>query len=638
MKKKKVLWTMAAAGVLFCAAQFVAPQKAQAQEILYNVEDYGIVGDGTTDVTYQLQSLLREADTLSEGDTLVLKFPEGTYITSDLLKIYSNTTLDLSAGAELYRTNFEHPMMMNVGEGGSWKEDDPEGGGYNLSKNITIKGGTINGGDVEEAENTGNVVNIAHAQNITVEGVTFKNCYGAHLLEFSGVKDASVTGCDFSGFRPEKSSNQSSSEDSSNANKSGYSAKECIQLDYTYFDEKKESLQWCPGYYSDKTPCKNITIDGNNFHDYPRGVGNHHGRETFSSLSTDNVVIKNNTFQNMYVIAPNGKKVYDYVISLHSFKNAIVEKNSIKNAGSAILFAYEENSKVRNNTIEDLNWSALVLTKNAKGSSITGNTFVDVPRYGITVTNGASASSFSNNTLKVGSKKTKMINGITVSGTKSYISNITGNRISGCSKFGVSLVNVKKSKKIDTNTFSSCAKGAICVTTSTCDSVSKNKITGVKQNNSIVICKKSLVKTIVGNTVNNSGKHGISISGTTTVTNLNSNVINNSAGNGICVSDKSKVTNMNSNKIKGSSIGISILQSTCEKVNSNTVTTSKKIGICSTTSKVNYIQSNTITDAKKGGIIVCKKSTSKRIAKNKFSKVKGKKLGIDKTSKVKAKK
>ena len=527
--------------------------------------------------------------------------------------------------------------MMNVGNDGTRKENSSSGGGYKLSENIKIIGGTINGGNIAKAATAGNVVNFAHAQNIELQGVTFKNCYGAHLLEFSGVKDSIVHFCDFSGFRPEKASDTALNFDSG-LNTTGYSAKECIQLDYTYFNTKNKNLQWCPSYYSDKTPCENITIESNTFHDYPRGIGNHHGRETFSDLYTDHITIRNNAFTNMTVTAPNGKAIYDHTILLHSFKNALVENNTITNAGSGVLLVYDSNSTIRNNTISALQSSAIILSKNTSGSNITLNHLTDIPRYGISVTGTASANSFTNNTLTTGLANKKMINGVTVTGASASIKTISGNTINNCSQFGISLLSVKKVQNVLSNTISNCAKGAVCVAKSKCNSLSNNTITGVKNMNSVIISGKTNLKKISKNTIRYSGKNAISVGGASTVSYIGSNTITNSSGNGICVFDHSKVGSVTKNKVTKSKIGISVLNSRCNKVTSNIVNTAKKSGICSTTATLNYVQKNKVSNTKKGGIIICKKSKAKRVAQNSFSKVKGKKIGIDRSSKVKKKK
>lgn len=612
LNKKNIILSMASLS-LVAAVFFFNPQKAQAKDVTFRVTDYGATGNGQTDDTKAINQLLDEAAYLSDGDTLVLTFPAGRYNISDWLHIRSNTTLDLSAGAELYRTNTMYPLMMNVGNDGTRKENSSSGGGYKLSENIKIIGGTINGGNIAKAATTGNVVNFAHAQNIELQGVTFKNCYGAHLLEFSGVKDSIVHFCDFSGFRPEKASDTALNFDSG-LNTTGYSAKECIQLDYTYFNTKNKNLQWCPSYYSDKTPCENITIESNTFHDYPRGIGNHHGRETFSDLYTDHITIRNNAFTNMTVTAPNGKAIYDHTILLHSFKNALVENNTITNAGSGVLLVYDSNSMIRNNTISALQSSAIILSKNTSGSNITLNHLTDIPRYGISVTGTASANSFTNNTLTTGLANKKMINGVTVTGASASIKTISG------------------------NTINNCAKGAVCVAKSKCNSLSNNTITGVKNMNSVIISGKTNLKKISKNTIRYSGKNAISVGGASTVSYIGSNTITNSSGNGICVFDHSKVGSVTKNKVTKSKIGISVLNSRCNKVTSNIVNTAKKSGICSTTATLNYVQKNKISNTKKGGIIICKKSKAKRVAQNSFSKVKGKKIGIDRSSKVKKKK
>lgn len=636
LNKKNIILSMASLS-LVAAVFFFNPQKAQAKDVTFRVTDYGATGNGQTDDTKAINQLLDEAAYLSDGDTLVLTFPAGRYNISDWLHIRSNTTLDLSAGAELYRTNTMYPLMMNVGNDGTRKENSSSGGGYKLSENIKIIGGTINGGNIAKAATTGNVVNFAHAQNIELQGVTFNNCYGAHLLEFSGVKDSIVHFCDFSGFRPEMASDTALNFDSG-LNTTGYSAKECIQLDYTYFNTKNKNLQWCPSYYSDKTPCENITIESNTFHDYPRGIGNHHGRETFSDLYTDHITIRNNAFTNMTVTAPNGKAIYDHTILLHSFKNALVENNTITNAGSGVLLVYDSNSTIRNNTISALQSSAIILSKNTSGSNITLNHLTDIPRYGISVTGTASANSFTNNTLTTGLANKKMINGVTVTGASASIKTISGNTINNCSQFGISLLSVKKVQNVLSNTISNCAKGAVCVAKSKCNSLSNNTITGAENMNSVIISGKTNLKKISKNTIRYSGKNAISVGGASTVSYIGSNTITNSSGNGICVFDHSKVGSVTKNKVTKSKIGISVLKSRCNKVTSNIVNTAKKSGICSTTATLNYVQKNKVSNTKKGGIIICKKSKAKRVAQNSFSKVKGKKIGIDRSSKVKKKK
>ncbi len=608
---------------------------AMAKEVECNVKSEGAKGDGVTDDTKAINKVLAKAATLAAGDTLVVSFPEGQYNISSLLKIYSNTTLKLDEKAVIYRTNTMYPMLMNVGDDGTRKEESAAGGGYNLSSNIQIMGGTFDGGAVDKAASTSNTINIAHAQNVIFDGVTIKNNYGAHLVELSGVKDAIIRNCNFAGLYAEKGSD-SSSDEGNGLNGTGYIAKECIQLDYTYFDPSKEEMQWCPDYYSDKTPCLDILIENNTFTDYPRGVGNHHGCDAFPGLYSSNVTIRNNTFKDMYVTTANGKKLYDYVVMVHSFENAVVENNTISNAGSAVLLAYDKNTVVKNNKIDNLTSTAFVVTKDSKGSSITGNTVADVPRYGISVTGDATVKAFTGNTLKMGAVKKKMINAITINGEegKATITTISKNKISDCSQYGISTLSVKNIKNIASNIFTKCEKAALCISGTSCKNIKGNKITGSTANNSIMIIKESDIKKLQKNTLTDNGKHGISVGSSSKVGKITGNTIKNSTNNGICVFENAKVTAIEKNKIEGSAIGISILDTTCDKINSNTILKSQNYGICVTTATVNYVENNTIDTAGKAGVLYCKNSKGKKVSGNKCSHIQIKDVSIDSTSKV----
>ena len=75
-----------------------------AKEVECNVVSEGAKGDGIADDAKAINKVLAKAATLSDGDTLVVYFPEGQYNIGNLLKIYSNTTLKLDENAVLYRT------------------------------------------------------------------------------------------------------------------------------------------------------------------------------------------------------------------------------------------------------------------------------------------------------------------------------------------------------------------------------------------------------------------------------------------------------------------------------------------------------------------------------------------------------
>ena len=228
-----------------------------------------------------------------------------------------------------------------------------------------------------------------------------------------------------------------------------------------------------------------------------------------------------------------------------------------------------------------------------------------------------------------------MINGITINGAKAYIDTISGNTISSCTQFGISILNSKKVKTISENSFSGCKKASICVSKSKCGTITGNTLQGMKNSNSLLVAHGSTVNSIDSNHITNSGKNGISVGGKSKVTAINNNTITSAAGNGICLYQSAKVGSVNKNTISKTKIGISILHSVCNKVNENSITSSKNFGICSTTATVKYVQKNTITTAKKSGILFCKKSKGIKISGNKVKKAGKKKVSVDSSSKVK---
>ena len=67
-------------------------------------------------------------------------------------------------------------------------------------KNILITGGVWDGGDIAEAVINSNLLYFGHAKNIIIKNTTIKNCYGAHAIEFAGVRDSTINQCKISGF------------------------------------------------------------------------------------------------------------------------------------------------------------------------------------------------------------------------------------------------------------------------------------------------------------------------------------------------------------------------------------------------------------------------------------------------------
>ncbi len=166
---------------------------------MYNALDYGIIGDGKTNNTKNINLLLEKIK--DTGGTVY--FPPGEYLTGSIL-MYGNTTLFIDSGARLSATdNFdEFPYIANDGI-----ED------FNIKRhrgfissfgceNITICGrGEINGSgrkwwksgksDIERPR----LIKFIMCKNVQIKDVTLKNspCWTVHPVCCENVTVNSVT-------------------------------------------------------------------------------------------------------------------------------------------------------------------------------------------------------------------------------------------------------------------------------------------------------------------------------------------------------------------------------------------------------------------------------------------------------------
>ena len=92
---KRCTFFLLAVGLL--PAAMAQPQPVPSPHAIFNVREYGARGDGETLDTVAIQNALRACADAGGGTVL---FPPGKYVTGTL-EVFSNTTLDLSAGAIL---------------------------------------------------------------------------------------------------------------------------------------------------------------------------------------------------------------------------------------------------------------------------------------------------------------------------------------------------------------------------------------------------------------------------------------------------------------------------------------------------------------------------------------------------------
>lgn len=412
-----------------------------------------------------IQKCLDEAKNAG-GGTVVL--PKNTYyLNNEPLHIYSDTTLKLQDGAYVRRaTGCSAIMIMN----GDWNSSK---GLYTNSKNIVIEGGTWDGSNGSSSAGTNDNMEFGHAEGITIRNTTIKNCYGEHLVEFTGVKDAIVENVTFDGFIGDK-----------NAKENRY--KEALQFDFT----SKDTSEAFPPY--DNTPCINAKVTGCTFKNYPGGVGSHsaasgiyHTNMSFISNAFENIdnvcidlqnyklaTVNNNFWQGSktpqtFITFGNStgstsgnviNGAGDYAIFVEKGSIVTLSGDTIKNAKESGIFAKAQSGvTIRNEDISNCKKcgiyaenSAVVISKSTVNSSgdtgiyvknptykvdISDNAVDTAPSAGIRVDAGIKNMKISNNTV-INTKTNKDLGfGIWILGTAG--GEIINNEISQFSAYGI---------------------------------------------------------------------------------------------------------------------------------------------------------------------------------------------------------
>ena len=484
--------------------------------------------------------------------------PPGNYYISNTIHLYSNMTL-YAQGAVITKSSTNKHIILRLGE------EVLSDGGYNGYRNVTIDGGTwdLNYQNVEGKENPGGFVGfrIGHATNITVKNVTFLNNLKSHFLELAGVKDAVVIGCTFRGYWKDYEGG----------------GQECIQLD--------ACLDYIfPGYQPfDGAVCENVLIENNTFEDVFAGVGSH-------SMVYDrpyrNIQIRNNTFRN---IRKRAVWCLNYV-------DSAVEDNTMEHVGGGVLVCsmytpnthlapdaapgtagnqYSSNISVKNNRIVISN------TDKINGKSWKG--------YGIQI----QGSKVNANAAGIPEGIYKVTN-VTVE--NNLVSDV-GNAIymylaDNC------VVNKNRISLVHASSFSITG---IYLAGSSGNVISSNKIGDCKGNG---ICANNGGRTlnvastdnkITGNIINNTLNDGIYIGTGSTGTVISKNDVGVSNKSGIVVLD-SKKCQVISNKVSDCRLdGIYLKNIGDTDIKSNNVTTVKRYGVQVISSQLKSLYGNTIT-------------------------------------------
>lgn len=485
-----------------CVQSFFEPVSAYAEE--YEVTQKSFDDYGSTESGNDIWAKLKKAQNASASEYTVVVVKKGTYEIKRSLQMYSNTKLVLEDGVTLVRSdaNLNSGLIYNHGslpsavasqlkENGisdpSWKNI----GGYNLSNNITIEGhgsATIDGGNIAAASDTSDLVRFDHAQNISVTGVTFKNVYGAHHLEFVGVKNGTISGCTFTGFRRLKG----------HENDRDY-GRECIEIDSCWADNtsklsdpNKASDKWASSTLVDGTNCQNITVNGCKFYNIASALGQHHWSSDSRYKNSSNIKFTNNTITGgtsdkmlrhginvggLDNVTVTGNTITGYFYrGIHVFhsKNAVIKNNTLNGCYAGIYArAAAQSTVIEGNTVKNSAWGAVCATSSAKPSSISCNAISGSKKHGIYVT----------------STSVKTIASNSISSTKKYgiyvkgkVTSIASNRIASPGSYGILTLGSSKVASISKNTVSKAKKAGVCTSgKSKVTTISKNKITKAKK-------------------------------------------------------------------------------------------------------------------------------------------------------------
>lgn len=480
----------------------------------YNVTDpeFGANGADSAIDNEGLQGALNKAKGAEKMVTIYV--PAGTYYVEKPLGIYSNTHLILDDKAVIARkgAGLNNNLMHNCDQDGKMDQI----GGYNMSHDIILEGGTFDGGELKSITSSSDVVRFDHAENITIKNCVLKNAYDCHILEFIGVKNGLVSGCTFEGFRYRKGKE-----------KNYEYAREAFQIEAAWTDNENDlsntSGRWAQGSVVDGTACDGVTVTDNTFINMPCGVGQHHYSKS-GKARCKNIVISNNT-----LTCASSMKYCKTAISCTGIDNLQVTGNTI--TGPYRFAVHEIQStevSIDNNTITNTGITP-VMIESGKVVSISGNTLKNAGKHAIAV-GGGTIGKIDNNVITSPKR-----NGINV--TAGTVTSISGNEVKNVGANGISAAKVSGSKG-----------GTIKL-------ISNNKITKPKGTGITVDLGK--VTNIKGNTIKNTGRHGICVLGGTVGTGskktagILNNTITTCKQNGITVSTKAKISAIGSNKITG---------------------------------------------------------------------------------------
>ncbi|MDO4401293.1 MAG: RICIN domain-containing protein, partial [Coriobacteriia bacterium] len=240
----------------------------------------------------ELTSAIKEHGSASGNILYRILLPKGTYQVRNTMHVYGNTWVDMRKGTVLKRAH-DKGCMLRVGK------PSMKVGGYRLAQNLIVQGGTFDANVRGGHKSASSTFRLGHCRNVLIWGVKFKQVR-THMLEFSGVADATVQKCRFVDDGSMKAGD------------------EAIQIECVSTRKAASGFE-----RFDFTPCQNIVIAKNVFRGVNRGLGNHC---SIRGRYDERILVKANTFS----------RTVNEAIDMPSTRHFIVARNKIKRCGAGI--------------------------------------------------------------------------------------------------------------------------------------------------------------------------------------------------------------------------------------------------------------------------------------------------------------
>lgn len=532
---KKIRWTWAVLLVCLGVWAGTAQVNAASQENYdYVITDAAYKVDATDKVSDSkgIQSILDKA--IGSQTMVTIYFPAGNYYVDETMRVYSNTHIILDKNATVHRMDslVNNGLLFNVDQNGKRNVV----GGYDMSENIILEGGTWEGGNTKLAKKGTDVIRFDHARNITIKNCVIKNTYDCHIVELVGIKNGLISNCTLTGFRYKKGKE-----------KNYTYAREAIQLESAWTSNEKDltdvNSAWAKGSVIDGTSCQQVTVTNNTFIDTPCGVGQHRYTKSGKYRNKD-IVISNNTF--------NCSKKLKYcktAITCCGTNNLTVSNNIVKGPYRFAMHVIASNDvTIEKNQVEGTTMNGIMVDK-GRITAIAENSLKSMGKHGISV-GGGTVLAISKNTITSVKQ-----NGICVDDGK--VTNITGNIIKDAKKHGISIAGGKKItvKKISGNTINKAKQNGISVDAGKITNITENIIKNVNKHGISVVggtvgTGKKSTNGIQSNKISSCKQNGITVSGKGKVSSIGKNNISNVKNNGISLTGKARVYWIIKNTVK----------------------------------------------------------------------------------------